>query len=200
MRSNKTTESLNGVKVNKKGQRSAYATRIRPKLELIEGWARNGLTDKQIIVNLGISAAAYYANINLYSDFAETLQRGREVTEILVENALLKRALGYKYREVTRERKYNEVTNEYELMITKIVTKQVYAHVDAAIYWLEHRAPSRWIGKNLEHEKQRKQIELLDNQIKSGAGPDSTNTEQFQQDFLKAVSSASKGVWDGEED
>ena len=37
-------------------------------------------------------------------DIGQSLKRVREVVDIEVENALLKRALGYKYTEVTRER------------------------------------------------------------------------------------------------
>lgn len=34
--------------------KSKYFTYVEPKLKLVEGWARDGLTDEQIYNNLGI--------------------------------------------------------------------------------------------------------------------------------------------------
>lgn len=34
--------------------KSKYFTHVEPKLTLVEGWARDGLTDEQIAKNLGI--------------------------------------------------------------------------------------------------------------------------------------------------
>ncbi|WP_343844514.1 helix-turn-helix domain-containing protein, partial [Faecalicatena contorta] len=61
----------------------------------IEGWARDGLTDEQIATNIGISRDTLYRWKNEYSDISDTLKRGKEVVDRQVENALLKRALGY---------------------------------------------------------------------------------------------------------
>lgn len=70
----------------------------------IEGLARDGLTDEQIAHNMGINIATLYAWKKKYSEIYKSLKRGKEVVDILVENALLKRALGYKYTETTKER------------------------------------------------------------------------------------------------
>ncbi len=70
----------------------------------LEGWARDGLTDEQIAQNVGISRSTLNEWKIKYSDISDTLKRGKEVIDRKVENALLKRALGYKYTEVTRER------------------------------------------------------------------------------------------------
>ncbi len=74
------------------------------KLILIEGWARDGLTDEQIAANIGISKQTFYDWKKKYTDFSDSLKKGKEVVDRLVENALLKRALGYEYTEVTKER------------------------------------------------------------------------------------------------
>lgn len=70
----------------------------------IEGWARDGLTDEQIAHNMGINVATLYAWKKKYDEISETLKRGKEVVDREVESALLKRALGYSYTEVTKER------------------------------------------------------------------------------------------------
>ena len=65
------------------------------KLILVEGWARDGLTDVQIAEKIGISKQTFYDWKKKYIDFSDSLKRGKEVVDREVENALLKRALGY---------------------------------------------------------------------------------------------------------
>ena len=69
----------------------------------LESWARDGLTDEQIASNMGISRETLSQWKKKYSDISDTLKRGKAVVDIQVENALLKRALGYSYDEVTKE-------------------------------------------------------------------------------------------------
>lgn len=66
---------------------------VKEKLVLIEGWARDGLTDEQIASNLDISTSTLYEYKNKYSEFSESLKKGKEVVDYQVENALLKNAL-----------------------------------------------------------------------------------------------------------
>lgn len=82
-----------------------YVDWITPEgLIRIEGWARDGLTDEQISHNMGISPCTLYEWKKKYPEITEVLKRGKEVVDRKVENALLKRALGFTYKEVTRER------------------------------------------------------------------------------------------------
>ena len=75
------------------------------KLLLLEGWARDGLTDEQIAKNIGINVATLYGWKNKYDNINNALKKGKEVVDIEVENALLKRAFGYEYE-------YEETTTE----------------------------------------------------------------------------------------
>lgn len=65
----------------------------------LEAWARDGLTDEQIAGNIGIHRDTLMDWKKRYSDISDTLKRGKEIVDIQVENALLKRALGYSYNE-----------------------------------------------------------------------------------------------------
>ncbi len=80
----------------------------------LESWARDGLTDEQIAVNMGIGYSTLQTWKSKYQDIQDTLKRGKDVIDIQVENALLKRALGYRYTEVTREKVFNAKTGEYQ--------------------------------------------------------------------------------------
>ena len=79
-----------------------------------------------------------------FSDISDTLKKGKEVIDRQVENALLKRALGYKYEEVIRELGVNPATGDEELIVTKVVTKEVQPDTTAQIFWLKNRKPDVW--------------------------------------------------------
>ena len=111
------------------------------KLILIEGWARDGLTDEQIAKNIGISKQTFYDWKKKYADFSDSLKNGKEVIDIQVENSLLKRALGYEYEEVSEKFEGGILTER------KITKKQVVPDTTAQIFWLKNRKPSVWRDK-----------------------------------------------------
>ena len=75
----------------------------KDKLILLEGWARDGLTDEQIAKNIGINRTTLYDWKKKETNIADALKKGKEIIDFEVENALLKRALGYEYEEETYE-------------------------------------------------------------------------------------------------
>lgn len=62
-------------------------------LTLLEGWARDGLTDEQIAANMGIATSTLYAWKKDHGEISEALKKGKEVVDYEVENALLVKAL-----------------------------------------------------------------------------------------------------------
>jgi len=66
---------------------------VKEKLVLIEGWARDGLTNKEIATNLGIGETTFYKIVNEHSEVSEALKKGKEVIDYQVESALLRNAL-----------------------------------------------------------------------------------------------------------
>lgn len=118
----------------------------------LEAWARDGLIDEQIAENIGINTSTLYEWKKKYPEISESLKKGKEVVDIQVENALLKRALGYEYTEVTQEVCENAETGEMELRVTKKVTKEVIPDTTAQIFWLKNRRPDKWRDKqDVEH-------------------------------------------------
>ena len=103
----------------------------------LEGWARDGLTDEQIAKNIGINRDTLYRWKKAHSDISDALKRGKEVIDRQVENALLKRDLGYTYDEITFE-------GDDEV---KRVRKQVVPDTTAQIFWLKNRKPEEWRDK-----------------------------------------------------
>lgn len=62
-------------------------------LILLEGWARDGLTDKQIAKNMRITEQTLKVWKKKYSSLSESLKKGKAVIDYEVENALLQSAL-----------------------------------------------------------------------------------------------------------
>lgn len=62
-------------------------------LILLEGWARDGLTDKQIAKNIGISEQTLNVWKKSYPSLSESLKKGKEVVDYEVQNALYKNAI-----------------------------------------------------------------------------------------------------------
>lgn len=104
----------------------------------LQGWARDGLTDEQIAENIGINVCTLYDWKNKYPNIAEALKDGKDVADRQVENALFKSALGYTFDEVTKELK------DDELVVTKVVHKEVQPNTTAQIFWLKNRKRAEW--------------------------------------------------------
>ena len=110
-------------------------------LLLIEAWARDGLTKEAIAHNCGVHRSTLNEWEKNYPDIADALKRGKDVADILVENALFRRATGYVYTEVKVEYECG-----VEIKRTEI-TKEVPPDVGAQCFWLKNRRPDRWRDK-----------------------------------------------------
>lgn len=121
----------------------------------IKGWARDGLTDEQIAHNMGIRRTTLTDWQKRFPVISATLKAGKAPVDIEVENALLKRALGFTYEETTTDveqiptSKKDEDGNPIfmEIRKTKTVTKTALPDVTAQIFWLKNRRPDRWREK-----------------------------------------------------
>lgn len=60
---------------------------------LICGWARNGCTHKEIAKKIGVSAKMLEEWKKKYEEIGQALRKSREVVDMEVEEALLKKAL-----------------------------------------------------------------------------------------------------------
>ncbi len=109
---------------------------------------RNGL-HRTASPRIGITTSTLYDWKNKYSEFSEALKRGKEVVDIEVENALLKRALGYDYTEERVERSQDGGKKSIKTVQT---VKHIPPDTTAQIFWLKNRRPDRWRDKQqIEH-------------------------------------------------
>ena len=135
--------------------KSKYETEVKPRLVEIEAWKRDGLTDEQICKNLGIVKDTFYKYKEKYADFSDALKKGKEVADIEVENALFKRAIGYRYKEKIKEVK--EIDGKKTVFI-KEVEKEMPGDVGAQIFWLKNRKSGKW--------KDKQDIDIEDNNVR----------------------------------
>lgn len=91
----------------------------------IQGWCRDGLIDKQIYKNMGISRTTFYKWKSENSDFADLLKRGKDIADREVENALFKSATGF----IGPDDKYYP------------------PNTTAQIFWLKNRKQDDWRDK-----------------------------------------------------
>lgn len=135
------------------------------KLILLEGWARDGLTEEQIANNIGISRQSLWEWKKKEVDILNALKKGKEVVDIEVENALLKRALGYtitlKKQKVDKEGYVHDLFEDVH----------VPGDTTAQIFWLKNRRKQQWrdrVDVETNGEELNKVKELL-GKIQDGA-------------------------------
>jgi hypothetical protein len=113
------------------------------KLLLLEDWARQGLFDAQIAKNMGIGEATLYRYKANHPEIKEALRKGKEVVDIEVENAMLKRALGYTI--TINEQKVDKDGYVHDLKRDV----HIPGDVTAQIFWLKNRRKQQYHNKKI---------------------------------------------------
>lgn len=108
---------------------------------MIEGWARQGLTDEQISKNMSVSYSTFREWKKKYLALSAALKKGKTPVDFEVENALLKRAMGFEYEET--ETIIEEIDGKQRKRIKKI-KKVALPETSAIIFWLKNRMPEQW--------------------------------------------------------
>lgn len=114
------------------------------KLMLLECWSRDGYTYQDIADKIGITTRTLSMWREKHPEINEALNKGREIVDYKVENALLKAALGYKAKEtrvvIETDRKRGDVVTTTR----ETLTRDVAPNVTACQVWLYNRLPDRW--------------------------------------------------------
>jgi hypothetical protein len=150
------------IKIGRKGKFEEWLT--EDGLTRLTGWARDGLTNIQIAANMGIAERTFTEWIARFPAIDAALKKGKEPVDIQVENALLRRALGYDYEETITE--VEDLGGGRTKKHVRKVTKHVPADTTAQIFWLKNRKPKQWREKmeaavNVDVEDLSPLVELL---------------------------------------
>lgn len=119
----------------------------------IEEWTREGLIDKQIAENIGISERTFIRWKNANPSLVSALKKGKAPADAHVENALFKSATGYtvtvKKPIKLRTKRMLKDKGTIEEEHIEYVDEEVHvpANTIAQIFWLKNRKPERWKDK-----------------------------------------------------
>lgn len=128
------------------GRKSYWDLKIKDRLTEIEAWARDGYLEKHIAKMLGVSETTFFKYKCEKPELSRALKVNKEIADILIENALRDRALGYEYEEKTSE-KFIGADGEISRSVEKTIIKKVLPDVTAQIFWLKNRQPEKWRDK-----------------------------------------------------
>ena len=121
----------------------------------IQGWAREGLTDKDIAKNMRIGLSTIKEWKNKFPQIREALRIGKDAADRVVENALYKSATGYtvtvkrpvKVRQVFYDDETGKKLREVETWVQVEEEIAFPANTTAQIFWLKNRKPVQWRDK-----------------------------------------------------
>jgi len=150
------------IDIGRKGRYEEWLT--EDGLTRLTGWARDGLTNIQIAQNIGVGERTFSEWVTRFPAISSALKKGKEPVDIQVENALLRRALGYDYEETITE--VEDLGGGRTKKHVRKVTKHVPADTTAQIFWLKNRKPRQWREKmeaavNVDVEDLSPLVELL---------------------------------------
>jgi transposase-like protein len=104
--------------------------------------AESGLTIPKLAQLFCVSPATFSRWMREHPELAQAVEEGKDRFDTQnVKQALLKRALGYRYKEVTKE------PLDKKLVTTKVVTKELPPDPGACKNWLINRDPDKWREK-----------------------------------------------------
>lgn len=113
-------------------------------LTLLAAWKRDGLTMHEICDRMNVD----YSNLkrwqNKYPEIKDALSRGKELVDYMVENALLKAALGYKTKEIKVTLGKKVISGETFTVLKETTEKQVGPNAVACLAWLNNRKHDVW--------------------------------------------------------
>lgn len=118
-------------------------------LLIIEGWARRGLTDADIAEKIGITRKTIYEWKKRSKGLCDALKSGKDEADTIVENALYRKAIGYRTTEVAYK-----ADKDGKMTAVSAVEKDVPPDTTAQIFWLKNRRPDLWRDKRKEAESE----------------------------------------------
>jgi len=154
-------------------------------LMLLTAWARDAVPLGDIAKNAGVSGVTLLNWRKKYPEIDTALKTGKEVVDYRVENALLKAALGYKYKEIkvtVGKKLFNGETVE---LLKETTEKEMAPNVSACLAWLYNRQKDKW-RKNgekpmeLDEENSNISITIVRGPKDDGLGDAVNNEVKFQ--------------------
>lgn len=113
-----------------------YDKEIKPHIAEIRKAVEAGATDEEIAKAFGIAKSTLYEYKKKYPEFSDAFARGREQVCIEIKAALLKKALGYEYKEEKAVAKHDK--DGEAVVVVETYTKHQPASETAAAMLLRN--------------------------------------------------------------
>lgn len=158
-----TSKKTKGNGTKKVGRKDVWESKIKPNLDKIEKWYKEGATEKEIIESLEIGKTSFYKYKAEKTELADLERFSREVLVENIKNALYKRAIGYDYEETktTFRKPRGGGDNDVEFIYTEKVKKHQAASETAGLILLKHwDKKEKWTGDPQTLEMKEKQFRL----------------------------------------
>lgn len=134
-----------------------YITHVAPKLALIKGWARDGLSEQQIATNLKVAYSTFREYKKKNSALSAALKENKESANYEVKNSLFEQCIGRTVKEQkafkVKRVYYDENGKKCEEESIQVVDVDTYIKPDtlAMAIWLNNRLPHEF-RKNANKE------------------------------------------------
>jgi len=146
-------------------RRNKYDTHVKPRLDEVEAWLRDGMTNKEVAKKLRVSEDSLYTYQKKYPELKSLLRKTKEyVDQVEMVGAYKRRAMGYTI--LTTKKKYR-YRRKYDGTIEKILdneeVKEIHVPGDARAMenWLRHRMKDSWGDVSLAEENEEAGIIIL---------------------------------------
>lgn len=151
----------------------------------VEGWARSGLTDKEIAQNIGVSKPTFYEWVKKYPNFSDSISRGKADSLELAERMVFEHIRGFEYEETETSIVQDNQGNEQKKVTKK--RKKALPNDRMLQFYLRNRYPDLWNGKgSLEIERLQMENEKLRQELAERDEADGKNELEKQRLEFKA--------------
>lgn len=146
-------------------------------LTLLTAWKRDGLSDKAICERINVTKGQFVRWKQQYPEINEAVSRGKELVDYMVENALLKAALGYQTKEIKVTLGKKVISGETFQVLKETTIKNVGPNTVACLAWLNNRKHEQWKRNrdncvDLNEENSNVTVRII-----RGKGGDSSDTD-----------------------
>ena len=150
--------------MDKEKETKRYQERVKPRLEEIRAWARDGATEEEIAKKLGVAYSTFREYKAHNSALSAALKCARAYDDEVV-NALHKNTLGEKVllrvpikcRRIIYDN--GKKVSEEEYVVDAFKEEYVRPDTLAQMYWLNNRQPAKWKAKPVEQPDANEQAE-----------------------------------------
>lgn len=130
----------------------------------IEGWARDGCTYEEIAKQkLHISTSTLCVWQHKYPEIDKALKECGEVVDRKVEKSLLKRSLGFNYKE---KKTTTKIVGGVEVVKKEEFEKYMPPDVTACAIWLNNRKPQQFRRNHNVEKLKEKELEVREKALK----------------------------------